>query len=478
MRRERLAALTLGLSITLGALARLWSALTDHGIYWPDEIYQSFEPAHKLVFGYALMPWEYLDGARSWALPGVVAAVMKVTSLITGAQSTAYIESVKVMFAVASTLTAIGAARLARTFNAGPWAAALAGALASFNAVSVYFGHRAMSENAAAVTVVWGLAWVLQPGIARRWLIAGASLLGLSVMFRLQMGLCCLGAVLVLAARREWRSLGVVMLVLSVWAVLLGALDAFTWHDAPNAKYGGWFHSALVYIRFNIIEGRGAAWGTAPWWYYFSTLFTAMPALTCVFAVGVLTSILRARGLLFIALLFLALHLWSPHKELRFLVPLIPLLCALVGAGLEVLPWARIRDAAVVLALVAGLISFGTHRRLTMGDLGAYPERAGSSAWGDFASVNRLVHVASTRDDLCGLMVTVAHLAWVGGTTYLHRHAPLYMPGFAGSNAYFNYAIVPAGSGGEVISEDSGLQLVRITGTVCQPDPGYSWRLP
>ena len=41
--------------------------LTDDGIYWPDEIHQSLEPAHRLVFGYGLIAWEFSDGARNWA---------------------------------------------------------------------------------------------------------------------------------------------------------------------------------------------------------------------------------------------------------------------------------------------------------------------------------------------------------------------------------------------------------------------------
>src|ERR1700694_1797806 len=40
--------------LALGALPRVFLALTDDGIYWPDEIYQTLEPAHRLVFGYGL----------------------------------------------------------------------------------------------------------------------------------------------------------------------------------------------------------------------------------------------------------------------------------------------------------------------------------------------------------------------------------------------------------------------------------------
>jgi phosphatidylinositol glycan class B len=71
---------TLGLWLTVIAVAaggglRAAGAVLNRGIYWPDEIYETLEPAHWLVFGYGLRPWEYIQGAHSWALPGAIASV-------------------------------------------------------------------------------------------------------------------------------------------------------------------------------------------------------------------------------------------------------------------------------------------------------------------------------------------------------------------------------------------------------------------
>src|SRR5690349_4934226 len=62
--------------LALGLGLRLWLALTDDGGYWPDEIFQSVEPAHRLAFGYGSLPWEYVQGARTWVLPGLIAPLM------------------------------------------------------------------------------------------------------------------------------------------------------------------------------------------------------------------------------------------------------------------------------------------------------------------------------------------------------------------------------------------------------------------
>lgn len=37
--------------LLIAAIPRFYSAITDHGIFWPDEIYQSIEQAHRIVFG-------------------------------------------------------------------------------------------------------------------------------------------------------------------------------------------------------------------------------------------------------------------------------------------------------------------------------------------------------------------------------------------------------------------------------------------
>ena len=79
-RRRALA--VLGASLALGAAYRLYVAFTDDGIFWPDEIYQSLEPAHRLVFGYGLVPWEFIEGARNWTLPGFIAALLKFSAVL------------------------------------------------------------------------------------------------------------------------------------------------------------------------------------------------------------------------------------------------------------------------------------------------------------------------------------------------------------------------------------------------------------
>src|SRR5229473_5372112 len=64
--------------IVLGVLLRLVSTVFVPSINWGDEIFQTVEPAHRLVFGYGLVPWEFELGMRSWLLPGIVAGLIEI----------------------------------------------------------------------------------------------------------------------------------------------------------------------------------------------------------------------------------------------------------------------------------------------------------------------------------------------------------------------------------------------------------------
>lgn len=466
-------------SLAIGLLLRAYIVFTDDGINWPDEIYQSFEPAHRLVFGYGMVAWEYLEGARTWATPGFVAVWLWLCKLVGAESPSTYIHVTKLAFSALSIVAALGAYRLSRTFGARELEASVAAAAWSLCALALYFSPRAMSENLAAVCIVWGAALTLDER-GPRWF--GASLLGFATIARLQSGVVCVAIVGVLVVRalrsKQWRPTLEVFGGLMLWAFIFGAWDAAAWKDVPSAKYGGWFHSAFVYYRVNIVENRGAQWGTSAWGYYFQYLFSSMPGVTLVLAVSLLASVKRATSLVVVVLMFLALHLAVPHKELRFMIPILPLACAFIGIALSQLS-AGIspRLAAVVGALIA--YSAITFPKLTMGDVGSYLERAQASAWNDFGPVNRLMLAASQQSDLCGLRIDAAHLAWTGGITYLHRNAPLYMPGTPHQPGWFNYVIARPGSGLPAIASEGGFELVKLPNmTGCTVNAGYTWKLP
>jgi len=479
MRRPTFPEAVLLFGLATGAALRLYVAFTDDGIFWPDEVFQSLEPAHRLVFGYGMVAWEFIEGARNYALPGFIAFWFKLAQVFGLDFPAGYIGVQRVAFVALAVGSGYGVWRLARAFGAEELPAAVAAVALMLCAPAIYFSHRGMAENASALPVVLGLWLLLEKDASRRNRIIGASLLGLAVLLRLQCGLFCAVALGILLARKQWRVAGEAFGVLLVWALAYGALDAFTWADAPGAKYGGWFHSALKYLQFNLIEGKASQWGTSPPMFYARTIFSSMPGLAIVLAVGLLLAVRRAPGLVVLAVVFIAAHSAIPHKELRFILPGLPLLFAAAAVGFSQLGTQR-RQVVLVGVLLASVASAARMKALTFGDLGAYPERKHVSAWDDYGPVFRLMKAAGAQPDVCGLFLE-AHLAWTGGSAYLHRNAPLYMPGMQVPPGAVNYLIARVGAqqpGAEVLATDGPMQLMKLQTGPCVPDPNYRWVLP
>ena len=69
--------------ILWGVLAiRLINSFTIQTFFQPDEFFQSLEPAHKLVFGYGYITWEWQNGLRSSIHPLLYAMGYKMASYL------------------------------------------------------------------------------------------------------------------------------------------------------------------------------------------------------------------------------------------------------------------------------------------------------------------------------------------------------------------------------------------------------------
>ena len=66
----------------IGLLLRVRYAVGNDSIVFPDEFHQSTEQAHRLVYGYGLIPWEFDRGARTWVWPALLAGPLEVAQLL------------------------------------------------------------------------------------------------------------------------------------------------------------------------------------------------------------------------------------------------------------------------------------------------------------------------------------------------------------------------------------------------------------
>jgi GPI mannosyltransferase 3 len=480
----------LGSALFVGMAIRAWLSLNDDGLYWPDEIFQSLEPAHRLVFGYGLLAWEFIDGARNWAFPGFVAALLAVARLSGSDDPRVYIDLTRLAFSAIGVATALGSYRLARAYGAASLPAACGAAIVALAAPMIYFAPRALSETASALPIVFGFSFALSPGAGRWQRAVGASLLGLGVLFRLQNAIFGAGLIAIFAGGRHFRSAVEAAAVLGSWAFLYGFLDLLTW--------GGWFHSVFTYVSATLSPEWYQWWATHPVGleppeYFASVIWSSMPAAALVTAGLSLAAARRAPGLLLVALAFFLIHSAFPHKEFRYIIPVLPLFAALASVGLDQIgavarkwnsePTSDLASVAPILTIVvlasAVFSAVGFHD-LTLAQVGQRgPRNPGASAYDEPGSVNRLLFAAWKQQDLCGLKLETGHLDMTGGYSYLHRPVPLYpINGPSRETGYFNYVItfrVPE-LVGEISALDGPLALVRLRGT-CIRDDNYNWGL-
>jgi hypothetical protein len=249
-----------------------------------------------------------------------------------------------------------------------------------------------------------------------------------------------------------------------------GLLDRLTW--------GRWFQSAITYLDFTLVQGRASDWGVLPAGYYLRIVWDSMGWVAVGAALLALVAAKRASGLLALAAGIILTYSLIPHKEFRFLLPVLPIIGALTGVGLDEVLRAigdrRSLGAAMLLGWVA--IAASSVLRVDRHHL-AVDVSAGerSSPSDETGSVNRLLFAAYHETSLCGLHIETSHWAWTGGYSYLHRRVPIYDQGER-DPAHFNYIITRAGNTapGTIRAVDGGLLLIRVRDG-CIPDPSYRW---
>jgi hypothetical protein len=393
---------------------------------WPDEIFQTSEQAHRLVYGSGLVPWEFQLGMRSWLLPGVIATLMEL-SRIAGDGPDYYIPLIAGTFAVLAAAPVICCFLWGRRLfgSAGGWIAAAVVAVAP---EAVYFGARTLSETVAAHLLIVAL-YMLQPAYraaSRQRLFGGGVLLGLVFVLRIQLA----AALLVVALWSCWRSRRERALEMLAGAAVTLAAAAIL--DAVTLGYP--LASAWRNLAYNVYYGASSTFGVEEWSFYLLGEFGVWGGGA---AALVLLAALGARRMplpLATAATILAVHSVVAHKEYRFIYPAVLLVMVLAGIGLaQVAAWGRdwLRDRGVQewtatagpAAVAVGWWCLVSLHVWTGATLTAYRQ----GRHDNLRAMSFIAHGPA----VCGLGLYGADGEdWVnyGGYTYFHRPVPMYWP--------------------------------------------------
>ena len=395
-------------------VVRVAAVLAFPSLHHPDENFQLFEQAHRLAFGYGIVPWEFIFGIRSPVLPVILASVFRLSAPLVGGPE-GYLLVARLLLALSSLVAVAAVYRMGRRTSATH--ALIAGLVAATWFEIVYFADRPLTDAVATTVLLVGLSVASVPDAQLTWrrLAAIGFCLGLALMLRLQLG----PGLFVVAL---W--IGRLQLRARWWPMALGGLiPLVVFGIADRLVWGGFFHSYVAAVQANLFEGVASSFGTAPAGAYARWLIVQWR-----YAFPVLWALIIVRGRasamwIVAAIVIIVVHSAIPHKEYRFVFPAFACLVIVAAMGAaDLLEMARHRLAPMMhRALVSATALLWVAASAALAFTGTFHD------WWYTARPEIMASFALAKaPDLCGVLFYDDWWFATGGYAYLHRDVPFY----------------------------------------------------
>jgi hypothetical protein len=420
--------------LLLAATARIAVIFACPSIYHPDEIFQFVEQAHRLAFGYGIIPWEFSEGMRSLLLPYLFGRLFTVVALLGGGPA-AYVLAARVVLAVFSLVTVVvvyrAALRQSRTH------ALLASLVAATWFEIVYFSSRPLTEAIATNFLVMGLALASRPREAyslRLCALIGFILAGCAlVRIQLAPGVALI-ALWVMGTDVKRRLPG----------LLLGSLVPLAaFGIADKIAWGSYFHSYTTYITVNGLQGKAGLFGVAPIYWFGKNLVQTWSGAFPLLCVLLALAWRKFKLWVLVAALIIAVHSLIPHKEYRFVYPAYA--CLIIAAALgsaQIVEMIRERYGTMrgeQATGIAVLLWMATSCSLAVAPIFIHNWSSGSQLAQSFFWLYR-------APQACGIELLDHSWDETGGYAYLHRNIPIYDgltdPRVTNLPAAYNYVVL------------------------------------
>ncbi|KAL1205964.1 Mannosyltransferase APTG1 [Cardamine amara subsp. amara] len=307
---------------------RVVNALLIQTYFNPDEHWQSLEVAHRTVFGYGYLTWEWKKGIRSYLHPMVFAFLYKFLQ-VTGLD-TPYIMS-KAPRLMQSIFSALGDLYLYKLSDAlyGENVAAWSLFCQLANWFMFFCLNRTFSNCLETVLTIMGLYhWPCIRDSSkdypanRKW---GLVIAALACAIRPTSAIIWLyvGTLELFLTPNKVKF--IILEVIPIGSLVLGFTCLL-----DRLMYGAWVIVPLNFLKFNFFSSGGDYYGTHPWHWYFTQGFLVMLFTFTPFSIS---GIIKSRNQKLSALILWVLAIYSilGHKEFRFVLPVLPI--ALIFSG-------------------------------------------------------------------------------------------------------------------------------------------------
>ncbi len=409
---------TLNIIAVIGLIIRVFYAYSSNEILHADEIMQYPEQAHRLVFGYGFIPWEFRYGIRSWALPIIISIPLKILSIIGIESPDIYIPIIRLIACIASCSLIYSCYFIARYFffESTAWIACI---LVALWYELVIFSSRLTPETYGCYAILGSIALILYNPQKRDFIIAGL-LIGLCFALRIQYAPVCLLCVLFIYKNTDKKNTLLVLLGITFSIFVIGLIDLSLWGNAV-APY---IHN----LEYNALKGVSSLFSVQHFTYYFKLMSLAslgIIPICFIFMLGrsIINYSEKANNWLLLSITssVIILHSLVGHKEYRFIFVAIPVLLIISSYCVEKIYLAlNITRFLVKPQYLLFVIS-------TLGIFGALP--GANQLYPGLP--NRSSSLESTRilRNLTGVRAILrldTSKARSGGYFYLHKRIPIY----------------------------------------------------
>ncbi|XP_044728935.1 GPI mannosyltransferase 3 [Chrysoperla carnea] len=303
-------------------ILRLLSVWIVNTWYVPDEYWQSTEVAHNFVFGYGYLTWEWKTGLRSYIYPLFIAGIYKTLAFLHLDSAYLLVISPRIAQALLSAYSDYcfykwtGGKKWAVFLITTQWFWFYTASRTLINtfetsvtviALSIFPWKGSKYESLGSTTFLWIVAVLgeIRPTAGIHWLPLCAY------HFYLQ--------------RTRWKWL--------IFRYIYIGITVLTITTTINSLcYGKLTISIWEFLKANIFQNVSGFYGVLPWYWYFTVgLPTILGVHTLPFVWSLFKLLQNGRYktnelVLIITIIFtLCVYSFIPHKEFRFMLPILPM---------------------------------------------------------------------------------------------------------------------------------------------------------
>ncbi|XP_055310034.1 GPI mannosyltransferase 3-like [Sitodiplosis mosellana] len=325
---------------------RILSVFVVKTWYVPDEYWQSLEVGHKLTFGYGHLTWEWSKGIRSYVHPLSIAALYRALAWLGLDQVENLVLAPRILQAL---LSAFSDYCFYRWGECSKWSV--------FLIVTSWFWFYTATRTLlnTVETCLTTIALSLYPRQYEPdshkflWIVALVCFIRPTAAI-LWFPLCIIHMRKSIHSVAELLIKRYLLIALVVGAIAFG-LDSYA--------YDRFIVTPFEFFKLNVLEEVGSFYGTQPWhWYFIVGLPTILGLVTLPFFFAVVQTLQNRevypdRFNLLIATLFtLIVYGALPHKEFRFILPLLPICLHITADSMK--NWSR--DASRITIWIVALL--------------------------------------------------------------------------------------------------------------------------